>query len=247
MMSFVSTYAYRWFGIFECSREGLRSRNIEISWRPGLALGLYHYGDEGSRYGVNIQLGWPSIHFKIPLRRYAPKDLGGFGLSWGFTFFDKSLQLKWGDKCKIIDMPWASGICVRSSNLLKDGTWAHEDPRRNRSVSFDDFRAARDAHSEFVRANEWVEQYPYRYVLRSGEVQERIATVKVEEREWRQHWLKWTRLFANVQRTISIDFSDEVGERSGSWKGGCTGCGYELRPNETPEQSLRRMEAERKF
>jgi hypothetical protein len=78
-------------------------------------------------------------------------------------------------------------------------------------------------------------------------VQERTATVNVEEREWRQHWLKWTGLFANVQRTISVNFSDEVGERSGSWKGGCTGCSYQLRADETPEQSLRRMEAERKF
>lgn len=237
-MSFVSTYAYRWFGIFECGKDGLRSRNIEISWRPGFAVGLYHYGDEGSRYGVNIQLGWPNIHFKIPVRRHAPKELGGFGLSWGFTFFDRSVQLKWGDKCKIIDMPWARGTCIRSSNLLKDGTWSHEMTRDR--ISYSDRR-------DFLADKEWVEDYPYRYVLRSGEVQERTATVKVEEREWRQHWLKWTKAFALVQRTISIDFSDEVGERSGSWKGGCTGCNYELKPNETPEQCLRRMESERKF
>lgn len=247
MMSFISAYAYRWFGIFECSREGLRSRNIEISWRPGIGLKLYHYGDEGSRYGLMVNLGWPCIHFKIPVRRYKAKEFGGFGPSWGFSFFEKSIHLNWGEKCKIIDMPWASGTCVRSSNLLRDGTWAHEDPRYKAIKDMEKRWAVREAHQQFVKANEWQETYPYRYVLRSGEVQDRSATVKVEEREWRQHWLKWTRLFANVQRTISVDFSDEVGERSGSWKGGCTGCGYELKPGETPEQCLRRMEAERKF
>lgn len=237
-MSIVSTYAYRWFGIFECSREGLRSRNVEISWRPGLAVGLYHYGDEGSRYGLHVQLGWPNIHFKIPFRRHAAKELGGMGLAWGFSFFEKSIHLNWGEKTKIVDLPWASGVCIRSSNFLKDGTWSHEMTRD---------RIPYGSRRQFLDGKEWVAEYPYRYVLRSGEVQERTATVKLEEREWRQHWLKWTRWFADVQRTISVDFSDEIGERSGSWKGGCTGCSYQIKPGETPEQCLRRMEAERKF
>ena len=46
---------------------------------------------------------------------------------------------------------------------------------------------------------------------------------------------------------MSVNFSDEVGERSGSWKGGTLGCGYDLLKNETMEQCLRRMEKERKF
>ncbi len=34
---------------------------------------------------------------------------------------------------------------------------------------------------------------------------------------------------------------------AGSWKGGVLGCGYEMKPGETPKQTLRRMERERVF
>jgi hypothetical protein len=50
-----------------------------------------------------------------------------------------------------------------------------------------------------------------------------------------------------VSTTLDVKFDDEVGERSGSWKGGTIGCSYEMLPNETPEQTLRRMEKEREF
>lgn len=48
-------------------------------------------------------------------------------------------------------------------------------------------------------------------------------------------------------RAIDVQFSDEVGERTGSWKGGTIGCGYNMLPGESPLDTLRRMEAERKF
>lgn len=93
----------------------------------------------------------------------------------------------------------------------------------------------------------YIETHPYRYLLRSGEVQQRIATIHVERREWRLRWLRWTRLGRDVRYYLDVEFSDEVGERSGSWKGGTVGCGYEMRPGETPSQCLRRMESERRF
>lgn len=67
-----------------------------------------------------------------------------------------------------------------------------------------------------------IERFTYRYILKNGEVQYRNADVYVERRAWRQ-------------------------QRTGSWKGGTVGCGYDLRPHETPERCLRRMEQERKF
>jgi hypothetical protein len=88
----------------------------------------------------------------------------------------------------------------------------------------------------------WKKDLPYRYVLRSGTVQERTATIGVSEREYRWRWFMWLPRPRMVKRTI-----DQVGERSGSWKGGCLGCSYELRPGETPDDCLRRMERERKF
>jgi len=87
------------------------------------------------------------------------------------------------------------------------------------------------------------ETHPYRYILKSGEVQERTATIQAERYEWHRPWLPWRK----VRRYIDVQFSGEVGERTGSWKGGTVGCGYELKRGETPFECLRRMESERKF
>lgn len=138
-------------------------------------------------------------------------------------------------KTKHYDMPWHLEW-YRSSALRKDGNWEHE------------FRGDRKSFYE-DKWNDilWSEPYPYTYVRKHGEVQERTATLKVEEREWRPKWLMWTSLFAHTSRTIGIRFNDEVGERTGSWKGGTTGCSYEMKDGELPLQALRRMESERKF
>ncbi len=89
-------------------------------------------------------------------------------------------------------------------------------------------------------------EYPYAYVLKSGKVQSRTATVYVDRMTWRARW--WPIIWREKIRTsISVSFDGEVGEKSGSWKGGCVGCGYDMRRHETPLQCLRRMERERKF
>jgi hypothetical protein len=94
----------------------------------------------------------------------------------------------------------------------------------------------------------WQETYPYHYCLSNWTVQERTATICVEEREWRwrifKYVLPWPR---KVHRYIEIEFNEEVGDRTGSWKGGTVGCSYSLRPDETPLECLRRMERERRF
>lgn len=87
------------------------------------------------------------------------------------------------------------------------------------------------------------EQHPYRYVLRSGEIQDRIATIKPERRLWTRPWLPHKR----ESRCINIDFNNEVGEGAGSWKGGVMSCSAELLPDDKPVDALRRMERERRF
>lgn len=88
--------------------------------------------------------------------------------------------------------------------------------------------------------------YDYVYALKNGTVQKAKATVHVSRMTHRARW--WPIIpIERVSMSIWADFSSELGEGTGSWKGGVTGCGYTLRPDETPEQCLRRMEAERKF
>jgi hypothetical protein len=136
-----------------------------------------------------------------------------------------------------IEMPW-SWEWARTSRKLNYGHWHHETPKNRRDP--------------LTETEDW-EQYlykvvaPYRYHLRSGEVQERTATVTVEEREWRRKWLWWTACCNKVCRSIDVTFNEEVGEEAGSYKGGVISCGYEMLPGELPEQTLWRMEKERQF
>jgi len=94
---------------------------------------------------------------------------------------------------------------------------------------------------------EWAEgfeqEYSYRYERESGEIQERKARVLIEGREWTRPWIPWRMSV----RSIRVNFSDEVGERTGTWKGGVIGCSYDLKPGETKLECLRRMERERRF
>ena len=171
--------------------------------------------------------------FLIPLLfldryRYQPYEIME---SWGIKYFERAIWLHWGRKYKSIYMPWMLDH-MKVEVLRPDGRWVP-------------YVASYDHGKE--PDGRWQESYPYQYRLRSGEVQERTATIYVERREWRQKWLRWCPLFAKKSQSIDVQFSDEVGERSGSWKGGCIGCGYEMRKGESPRDTLRRMERERVF
>ena len=91
------------------------------------------------------------------------------------------------------------------------------------------------------------EIYPYKYITNSGEIQECLATIRVTEREWRWKWFNWLKYPRKICRDIDVEFSEEIGEKKGSWKGGCVGCAYQMKKGETPYQTLMRMEKERRF
>lgn len=162
-----------------------------------------------------------------------------WGVSWNvdtlFIYKGGKGNLDGGNKWWTFQMPW-SWDCVRTSALRKDGTWENE-------YKLGKKKFWKDSWNEIL----WSETFPYAYTLRNGEIQERLATVKVEEREWRWRGLKWLSFPKKLRKTISVEFNEEVGERTGSWKGGVTGCGYDLKKDETPLECLRRMEKERKF
>jgi len=162
---------------------------------------------------------------------------------WGISYHSNMIwihlggkgNMNGGSKWYTIHMPW-DRTWVRTSMLKKDGTWEDETRKNKKNI----------------HRSEWDDQWytefhPYTYILKSGEVQNRTARVRVSEREWRMRWLVNVPLFRKIRRTIDVEFDDEVGERSGSWKGGTIGCGYDLKPNEDLIECLRRMEKERKF
>ena len=92
--------------------------------------------------------------------------------------------------------------------------------------------------------NNWTK---YEYRLKDGSIQSRDAEIYREKREGRWRFLKFLSYPRIVRDSIDVIFSDEVGERAGGWKGGCTGCGYDKMKGESMLDCLRRMEKERKF
>jgi hypothetical protein len=196
-----------------------------------------------NRAMISFSFGWGQFFIHVPIRsKYDECDPPRYG----FYFYNikgwwpNELTICMGRKTKTFYSPFYPEW-VRTSRLLKDGTWSHETRSdRRKGLILDHWKKE-------VQDILWKETHPYTYTLKDGTVQNVQATIKVEEREWRPRWFMWTSLFAKKRSDIDIEFDKQVGEGVNSWKGGTLGCGNDLRPNETPLESLRRMEAERKF
>ena len=235
------------FRFFERDHHGrfeLRLSWAEITGGLGFALALCLFEEH---FSLHVRLGWPNMFIRLPFLQRWHHDPHEMMESWGMSMTEiDAIHFNWGRHCKIIHMPW-EWEWVRSSFLMPDGTsWAHElrGWRRSGHLGTDRER------THFLPSTDlpqWSEKLPYRYVLRSGEVQNVEATIQVHEMEWRWRWLPWLAFPRMIRRSIDVRFSGEVGERAGSWKGGTIGCGYDLRRNETPRECLQRMERERKF
>lgn len=160
---------------------------------------------------VRLGFGLFTIAFSFPWPWVVPDEYQCSGPHFGFLFFDDGLHLHWG-KCK--------------------GT--RGDPMKIVGMPW------RWHHMEHEVLGE-PKAHSFRYVLRSGEVQERMATIKPERRLWMRPWFPWKR----ESRYIDIEFDQEVGERSGTWKGGVIGMSFDMLEGETALTALRRMEHER--
>lgn len=210
----------------------------EMTWRElGLALKLCLF--DGGRFSLNLHLAWLKLFISLPFLSRWAHEPAEIMESWGFSTVDGAVHLSWGNSYKILHMPWSDWAHVSHTVMRPDGSfvayvgsWEEKQPHRPEGKEPD------GRHTE---------THPYHYMLQSGEVQHVDATISVERREWRLRCLRWTSLFAKVRHSINVEFSGEVGERAGSWKGGTIGCGYDLRPNETPRECLRRMMRDRKF
>lgn len=238
------------------------------SWRWSLQLCKF---DDDPRWVLRLFCLWVTLG----RAKTAPKDC--MLDSWGVTadFGSRCVHLNWGHRCKILHFPWtmefvgkevmrADGSFVTLETAGRWPKWLTGYYRRYRRAdgrltpaysrrgpvnTREEVREHLDSHTATPPADEYRQAFPYRYTLRNGTVQERTATVTVDRMTW--CWRAFYRFGVwfpkKVRTSIDVRFSDEVGEESGSWKGGCVGCGYEMNPGETPEQTLRRMERERKF
>lgn len=123
-------------------------------------------------------------------------------------------------------------VWMRTSLLLKDGSWEHE-KKGDKKWFFE----------EPYLSKRWEEKHPYLYILSNGTCQSRTATIHIEEREW----INEITGDRKINKDIQVEFDKEVGPAIDTWKGGVVGCSYTMLENETPLQTLRRMEKERTF
>ena len=159
------------------------------------------------------------------LPEYEFKISKEFGIMLHFYKWSKTIRLPWD---------WHQ---IDREIYLKDNTW-----KSSKEIDMYD-----DPDNLIYK-----ESHPYIYTLRNGKMQERIATINVERRHltyaiFKPKWLRRFKFLNWIKQSIHVKFDGEVGEDTGSWKGGCIGTGYDLLPNETPKKCLRRMEATEKF
>jgi len=194
------------------------------------------------RYALSFALGWGLFQIYLPFKTRLEE--GCVMPEYGFKIYSDTLWIyKGGDyECGqtqngywALDLPFFSYTFVGHWIKDKDDKWVVMDHKNN------------DSNIEpwiFREQGAYTETHPYTYTLKSGEVQERTAICSVEKRKWHRKWFP----FLTMERTvIDIEFNDEVGERTGSWKGGTIGCSYEMLPNESIKDCLKRMEQTRKM
>lgn len=185
---------------------------------------------------VEFQIG--SLYLYLPGRHVEWKDgvRGSYEPAYGFYTIDSQVIWRWGCGYYSWDIPFFS-CRFESSEILTPG--GRQVFIRRRGEQFGERR-----DEELLIAARYDERFRYTYTLRSGQTQERTAVVHVTRMTWSRKWFRWLK---KIRTSIDVRFSEEVGERSGSWKGGCVGCGYAMLPGEQPVDTLRRMERCRKF
>lgn len=206
--------------------------HLALCWRPRTKT-------------LQVYPGWGAWFFYSPWRH--PDTCTQFEEpTYGIAIHKDAFWYYWNENYKIMHWPW-DWKHYRTSHLKADGTWKHEYSKGPKLKA----NSALGSSHPFYFAKEdkelLREEYPYHYMLQNGQVQHVMATIIVSEMEWRMRKAMWLPWIHRLHRSIEIEFSDEVGERAGSWKGGCVGCGYQMRPFETPRQTLMRMQRDRKF
>ena len=246
-MKFRKTYGYYYISSTNKNNEYEYVDWLVFYWGWNFDISFELCGYFDNRPRINLDLIFFSLSFILPFRNSWTDECDP--PKWGVAYHNQTLwiyrggkgNMKGGNKWWTFYSPF-SLQWYRTSMLRNDGTWEHEFKSEKlgyRNKQFWDKEKWKDVFFE--------ETHPYFYVLNNGSVQRRMATIQVTEREWRPHWFKWLPLTKKVRKSIDIEFNEEVGERTDTWKGGTLGCSYEMLPNETPRQTLRRMEINREF
>lgn len=229
------------------------------SYRP-LGVMLDSGAHEDQRGDCHVQLsafGWTLICELPPLvpdwtiRHHAKWDaatVARLGRTWyeerfpreyGFRFIEGALHVHYGPqthdsrttKSRCIFLPWRDWRFIRHSLYDLKGEHFHTEHEGARNS----WAASEAVKTACPKASFDFEDFDGARI---------VATTHIEEREWHfgTKWCRWLSWFRRpkVSRTLSLEFSAEVGPEKGSWKGGTLGHGIEMLPGELHEAAFKR-------
>jgi hypothetical protein len=232
----------RLLGAWRINRESIDFKWGYFAPRAAFELVLNRGTYFDRRYAINFAFGWGKFMVYLPFKTKLDEgcDMPRYGFAvHGDTFWiyrggdyeDGQCQNQW----ITWDLPFFSYVFDGHWIMDRGMNWIKTSYKRNDGMP---------VSYEFRKELAYSETHPYTYTLKKGTVQNRIATCTIEKRKWHR---KWFPFLTKESKVIDIEFNDEVGERSGSWKGGTIGCSHEMLPDDTIETCLRRMEKEREF
>lgn len=237
----------------------VRTKIGEIGYRyKTVACKAVFYGDMIDDDRPSLMLGFGFFTWFAPLPLWTRRFFrgGDYGMDrpqYGFSSSEEGLHLHWGKRSKMLWWPWGLEH-IRTEYLGTDLNW-HDDRSHPENTWSRQHPNPLHRYNGPVGPEKWSEVHPYRYMLQSGEVQEVEATITRRRAFHGRQWfgpVRFRRFLRSIMPkrvfdSIDVQFNGEVGERAGSWKGGCIGCSYDIKPEESPRSALMRMQRERRF
>jgi hypothetical protein len=167
----------------------------------------YHYDER--QYGVSIYEGHVSFYY-------------------GIQTFSSDTTKQWG-----FFLPWTQSTFVRRTFYNLDGS------------VYANFSALTYKQKEALGRPGWDQEYEaskkvekVHFSFLDYDFKEIIASCYIEEREWHRgtSWCSWMKYFTKpmIRRSLDLAFSEEVGPKKGSWKGGTLGHGTDIEVGEEP-------------
>ena len=204
---------------------------ISLSWGFNIKYMTIGWGDYGYAQMV-WHLFFGCFYITFPWKHKRIKDnFGEDAPSYGVTYHNSSFMFYWKRKCYVKQLPFFTFEWVRTSLLLSDETWVHE-TKGNRKGFY---------NKEWTD-RQWETTIPYKHITSNeGHIDVNVKC-HITEREWRRKWLKRTKIGARINRSVEVEFSDEVGTGRGSYKGGTIGSGFDITKTSDINEGLKKME-----
>lgn len=161
-------------------------------------------------------------------------------LRWGVSYYDYHLQFRWRGKTWVWELPFGWRL-RRQSYLMSGGRMNHHYPHQH---------AGRLMGLPEEYYQHWFLTYPFHSRTPTGEVEYRLIRVFHEEREYRRRGLRWISLFRKTYREFRYQLSDPLPPAVTQWTRdtpySLVGT-LDVRPHETVEKAIKRLENERSF